>query len=35
MEASSEANGIIDWSFSQVGLEEVFQMVVEDSHKTK
>jgi len=33
MEASSEANSIIDWSFSQVGLEEVFQMVVEDSHK--
>jgi len=33
MENNSKDHRIDDWSFSQVGLEEVFQMIVDESHK--
>eukprot|EP00028_Trichosphaerium_sp_Am-I-7-wt_P002712 CAMPEP_0168530186 /NCGR_PEP_ID=MMETSP0405-20121227/14482_1 /TAXON_ID=498012 /ORGANISM="Trichosphaerium sp, Strain Am-I-7 wt" /LENGTH=461 /DNA_ID=CAMNT_0008554309 /DNA_START=766 /DNA_END=2151 /DNA_ORIENTATION=- len=35
MEAESSDNGIVDWSLSQLGLDDVFQKVVADSRKER
>jgi len=32
MESQAQTNGITDWGLTQVGLDEVFQMIVDASH---
>jgi hypothetical protein len=35
MELNSEKAGVTDWSFSQIGLEDVFYNIVRDSHSSE